>query len=95
LAAAQFLAESDVAGPVNLVGPTAATNADFATALGHALHRPTPFVVPGFAVKLVAGEVAGELLSGSKVVPQVLQDNNFRFRHRTIDEALEWAVNSR
>jgi uncharacterized protein (TIGR01777 family) len=95
LAAAQYVIEHDVRGPVNLVGPSPATNAEFTRAFGHALRRPTPFVVPASALKLAVGEAATELLRGAKVIPKVLQDNGFEFRHHTVGEAMEWAVNSR
>ena len=41
-AAAFLLDRDDVGGPVNLVGPAPVRNADFAQALGRALHRPAP-----------------------------------------------------
>ena len=43
-----FLLGTDtVDGPVNSVGPTPATNADFTNAFGGLLHRPTIMPLPG------------------------------------------------
>ena len=49
--------ESDLAGPVNLVSPNPATNRQLVQALGRALHRPTVFPLPAFAVRTVFGEM--------------------------------------
>jgi uncharacterized protein (TIGR01777 family) len=95
LAAVDLLLDRDIAGPVNLVGPTPVTNAEFTRALGAALRRPTPWVVPGAALRFGAGEAAVELLRGTEIVPKVLRDNDFEFSDPTISEALTWAVASR
>ena len=39
----------ELSGPVNVTGPAPVTNAEFTTALGRTLNRPTALVVPGFA----------------------------------------------
>ncbi|GAA4899276.1 hypothetical protein LX16_0790 [Stackebrandtia albiflava] len=93
--AVQFLIDSEVTGPANLVGPTPATNADLTRAMADAMRRPAPWTVPPFALKLVIGEAAVELLRGGKIDPAVLNDAGFRFRHRTVEEAVNWAVGSR
>lgn len=95
IGAITFLLEnSEVSGPVNLVGPRPVTNAEFTTALGHALHRPTPFVVPGIALKVVFGADAAEelVLSGPRAVPRVLEQAGFEFGHNTVAEALAAAT---
>jgi uncharacterized protein (TIGR01777 family) len=82
-----------LSGPVNLTGPAPVTNAEFTTALGRALHRPTPLIVPGFAVRAALGEFAEEgLLSGQRVIPAVLERESFPFHHNTIGEALRYAT---
>ena len=45
------ISHDEVSGPVNMTGPAPVTNAEFTTALGRAVNRPTPFVVPGFALR--------------------------------------------
>ena len=48
-------------------------NRDFVDALGHVLHRPTIFPLPGFAVKLAFGEMGEEmLLGGQRALPERL-----------------------
>ncbi|ADD43853.1 TIGR01777 family oxidoreductase [Stackebrandtia nassauensis] len=89
LGALGFLLDSKVDGPVNMIAPTPITNAEFTRALGKAVRRPAVFTVPGFALRVAAGEAAQELLSGSKVKPKVLQDNGYEFQHPTIDECLK------
>lgn len=89
LAAVEFLLTSDVAGPANLIAPNPVTNAEFTRAFGRALNRPALFTVPGFALRVAAGEAAQELLSGPKVAPKVLLDNGFTFAHSTIDDCLK------
>jgi uncharacterized protein len=92
--AMRFLLEHDeLAGPVNLAGPEPATNADFTSALAEVLHRPAPFVVPAVVLRRVLGQLAEELvLTGPVVVPAVLQKHGYPFRHLTIREALQAAV---
>lgn len=78
-----------ISGPVNVVAPNPVTNADFTKALGEALHRPTLWPMPEFAVKLAFGEMGESLLLGSqRVVAAKLQASGYKFRHRDIGEAL-------
>lgn len=93
-AIAFLLEHPEVAGPVNMVGPEAVTNAQFTEALGRALNRPTPFPVPSVALRAVLGEAADELaLTGPRAVPAVLTRHDFEFRHPTLAEALAAATN--
>lgn len=69
-------------GPVNLTAPNPVSNTEFTRALGKALRRPAFFPVPGFALKLMFGEMAKEaLLGGAKVIPRKLLDSGYKFRH--------------
>ncbi|GAA4479316.1 TIGR01777 family oxidoreductase [Rhodococcus olei] len=87
------LTSGSLSGPVNATGPSPVTNAALATALGHALHRPTPWVVPGFALRALVGEFADEaVLHGQRALPAALEAAGFTFRHTTIGEALAAAV---
>jgi hypothetical protein len=83
------LGTETLTGPVNLVAPNPATNADFTKALGQALHRPTMFPVPAAAIKIALGEM-GEtmLLNGQRVAPKKLQESGYQFLHPEIGEAL-------
>jgi uncharacterized protein (TIGR01777 family) len=79
-----------VSGPVNLTAPNPATGAQFAKALGAALHRPAVVPVPAFAPKLLLGaELADALLfTGQRVFPRALQRAGYQFRHPQLDTAL-------
>ena len=94
LEAIVHLLDADVAGPVNLVAPSPVTNREFTKALGRALHRPTlPVPVPGFVLKAMLGEFAGEgVLAGQRLEPAVLERSGFRFTHPHVDAALAAAV---
>jgi uncharacterized protein (TIGR01777 family) len=87
------MAESTIAGPVNLTGPAPVTNAEFTAALGRALNRPAPLLLPGFAARVALGELADEgLLTGQRAIPAALEQAGFQFRHNTIGEALDYAT---
>jgi uncharacterized protein (TIGR01777 family) len=84
-----LLGASTVSGPVNLTAPAAVTNREMATAIGHALHRPSFIPAPAFALRLALGEMADAMiLSGQRVVPRVAQNGGFGFRFETIENAL-------
>lgn len=83
-------------GPVNMVAPTGATNADFTTAMGNVLNRPTILPLPAFAVSLLFGEMGEEvLLGGTHATPKKLLDSGFVFSHPTVEEAVRSAVNEK
>jgi uncharacterized protein (TIGR01777 family) len=83
----------EVSGPVNLTGPAPVTNAEFTAALGRTVNRPTPLIVPGFALRTLLGEFADEgLLAGQRAIPMVLERAGFVFHHNTIGEALAFAT---
>jgi uncharacterized protein len=91
----RFALENDeLAGPVNLSGPDPVTNAEFTRALGEAMHRPAPLVVPGFALRLVRGaELVDEMaLIGQRAVPAVLSKYGYPFQHPTLPAALAAAL---
>jgi len=92
VAAVRFLLDEGctVRGPVNLTSPGPVTNAVFTKALGRVLHRPTFLPVPSFGPKLLLGtELAETLLyEGQRVLPDVLQDAGFEFRHTDLEPTL-------
>lgn len=93
--AIRFALEHDeLSGPVNLSGPNPVTNAEFTTAVGEAMHRPTPLVVPGFALRLIRGaELVNEMvLTGQRAVPAVLRKHGYPFQHATLSTALAAAL---
>jgi hypothetical protein len=88
--AIRFLLEHPVAGPVNLAAPAPVTNAVFTKALARVLRRPTFMPIPRFGPSLVIGsELARALLyDGQRVVPDVLLDAGYEFRHTDLETTL-------
>ena len=85
--------ERPLAGPVNVAAPDPRRNADFVKELGRALHRPTFAPFPTAAVKLVFGEMGGEvLLKGQRVESAALAADGFTFQQPSLPEALASAL---
>lgn len=92
VAATLHLLRSEVRGPVNLTAPEPVTNAEFTAELGRALGRPTPWVVPSVALRAALGAFAGEIVTGQRAVPEVLERSGFAFLHADLATALRaWA----
>lgn len=75
-------------GPVNVVGPSAIRQKDFARTLGATLKRPAFLPAPKFAIKLGLGEAAEMLLASQNAAPQALLDAGFTFRWPELQRAL-------
>ncbi|HEY1659763.1 MAG TPA: TIGR01777 family oxidoreductase [Candidatus Sulfotelmatobacter sp.] len=79
-----------IQGPVNMVGPKPARNAEFVQILAAVLSRPAIFPMPAFAAKAVFGEMAEDvLLSSEKVEPGRLVSSGYPFRFRELKTSLE------
>jgi len=76
-----------VNGPVNVSAPHPVTNAEFARALGRAMHRPALLPAPGFAVRIVLGEMADAALGGQRALPGKPLAHGYHFRYPEIDIA--------
>lgn len=87
----RFLLETEsVEGPVNVCAPNPVTNRVFTEALGSALGRPTALWVPGFAVRLMFGQMGEELLLASqRVRPAKLAESGYTWRYPDVADALE------
>jgi uncharacterized protein (TIGR01777 family) len=84
----QFAVESQVRGPLNGAAPNPVTNSDFTRELARALGRPAVFPVPGFALRLLFGEMADVLLDSQRVAPGAPEAAGFRFRFPQLAQAL-------
>lgn len=83
------LANSELAGAVNVVSPNPARNSEFTIALAKTLHRPALFPAPAFALRLALGEMADALLlSSQRVMPSVLTNFGYRFQQPVLAGAL-------
>jgi uncharacterized protein len=83
------IADDRLAGPVNAVAPHAVSNRVFAETLGRVLHRPAVLRTPARALRLVAGELADELILASQLArPARLEEVGFTFAFPTLEDAL-------
>ncbi len=87
-----FLIESDISGPVDMVGPEPVRNAEFVKALGRQLHRPAVAPMPKVALRILFGEFADEgAVMSSRVLPGVLGRGGFTWAHPTLATSLQAA----
>lgn len=86
--AARFLLDGEIAGPVNLTAPVPVTNAEFTAALARALGRPALLRVPAVLLRTALGELSGEVLGSTRVLPARLQQAGFTFSYPAIAGAL-------
>jgi uncharacterized protein (TIGR01777 family) len=88
-----LLMRDDIRGPVNLVAPDAVTNAQFTEVLASVLGRPALALAPAFALKLAFGEMAEwTLLASQRVMPTVLANAGFKYRHPTLEGMLKFEL---
>lgn len=81
-----------LSGAVNVTAPNPVTNAELSKALGRVLHRPAVLPVPGFALKLMYGEMAQVVTAGRRVVPARLLAAGHAFAHPDVEPALRAAL---
>ena len=82
------LTRPGLAGAVNCTSPNPVTNQALSKTLGQALKRPAFLPAPAFMVRLVLGEFASVVLTGQRVLPQVLTQGGFSFAYPDLDQAL-------
>lgn len=85
----QFLAENEIAGPVNATAPQPVRQREFASKLGRAVGRLAIFPGPAFAIRLVLGGFASELLASRKVLPNVATEAGYTFRFPELGAAFD------
>ncbi|GAA1812708.1 TIGR01777 family oxidoreductase [Luedemannella flava] len=91
--AVRFLIDrADLGGAVNVTGPHPDTNAEFTRVLAELLHRPALLTVPSPVFRAALGGFADESLISQRVLPGVLSNAGFAFRHPTLREALRAAL---
>ncbi|MEM8972337.1 MAG: TIGR01777 family oxidoreductase [Pseudomonadota bacterium] len=79
-----------IRGPLNATAPKPVQNSEFARLLGRVLGRPAFLPLPAWPLAMVLGDFAQELLlTGQQVIPDQALAKGFRFRHPTLDRALE------
>jgi uncharacterized protein len=86
------LDEESWSGPFNAAAPDPPTNREFSRALGHALRRPAFAPVPGFAVRVLYGDMAQLVIAGHRVVPSRALEQGYVFRQTDLETALRDAL---
>ena len=79
-------------GAVNGTAPTPMRQKEFAKVLGRVLRRPAFMPTPAFALKLLLGGFATELLSSKRVLPEAAQKHGFEFRYPELEGAIRQAL---
>ena len=83
------LTNESISGPVNASTPLPVTNKLFSKQLAKALGRFAIFPMPGFALKIIAGEMAELLLGGQRVIPDKAVKAGFEFNYPELGQALD------
>ncbi|MDW8290576.1 MAG: TIGR01777 family oxidoreductase [Armatimonadota bacterium] len=83
------LQNESVDGAMNVVASGIVRMREFCQTLGKVLGRPSWLPVPGFALRLVAGELGETLLWSQRVVPKVALQTGYSFRYPQVEEALK------
>ncbi|GAB3617940.1 TIGR01777 family oxidoreductase [Okibacterium endophyticum] len=92
-AALVHLIDSDLEGPVNLVGPHPSTANRLMTHLAYRLHRPFVVPAPGWAIEgLLADAGRDLLLSSQRLVAAKLLASGFQFEHTDVEQAIDAAL---
>jgi len=85
-----LLERPDLHGPFNLCSPNPLAARDFFRTLGKAMGRPSWLPVPGYALRIMFGQMAEELiLSGQRALPKRLLAAGFSFRYPEAEMALQ------
>jgi hypothetical protein len=85
--------QENLNGPVNSVAPNPVTNREFTKTLARVLGRPSFLSVPEFALRILAGEMAEEmLLASTRAVPKKLLDTGYKFRYPGLEGALRYLL---
>ncbi|MEU6675575.1 TIGR01777 family oxidoreductase [Streptomyces sp. NPDC046925] len=93
VAALRHLLDTEsLSGPVNVTAPEPRTNREVTAAMGRVLHRPTLFTAPSPALRVVLGEMAGDVLGSQRVLPTRLLESGFSFAFPGIEESIRAAL---
>jgi uncharacterized protein (TIGR01777 family) len=89
------LIDSKLEGAVNLVGPTPARSVEVTRELARIMTRPHLFGIPAWAIGLIGDAGRELLLASQKIRATTLEKDGFVFEHRTITDALRWAISGK
>jgi len=88
-----LIENENCSGAYNITAPEPATCAQIVKSLAKGLRRPALLTVPSFAMKLLIGEAATELLLCSqKMTATRLVESGFVFEHPDLDSAVKYVL---
>ena len=83
------LENEQVKTPINLCAPTPELNSVFTQKLAHSLTRPAFMHAPAFALRLLLGSMAKEmLLSSQRATPGIASEMGYRVAYPKLEDAL-------
>ncbi|KKK36547.1 multidrug MFS transporter [Mesobacillus campisalis] len=82
------LEQEAISGPVNFTAPHPVQMKTFGKELASVLNKPHWLPVPGFALKMLLGEMSLLVLEGQRVLPEKLLAHGFEFNYPTLHGAL-------
>ena len=84
-----FVDSLETHGIYNVTSPNPVRNAEFGKQIGALLDRPYWFPVPGFALRLILGEMSTLVLDGQNVLPKKLLQDGFSFKYSLHNQAIQ------
>ncbi len=87
--AIEFLIDSEIGGPVNLVAPHETTADEFVKTVSKLAKRPAWLRVPKFLVRLMGEAGEALILADAKVVPSALQEAGYQWKYSNLEEAVK------
>ena len=84
-----FSLYNKIDGAINAVSTNPLRMKEFAFELGKTLNKPSFFKVPEFLLRIVLGEQAKAALSSLRVIPQKLNNQNFKFQFENLSICLK------
>lgn len=90
----QFVLENEVEGVFNGTSPNPVRNRDFCKALGKALGRPSWLPAPGFALRILLGQLAEAILTGQRAVPKRTLEAGYAFKFPDLQAAMDDVIKS-
>ena len=86
--------DSSIRGPLNMVAPEVPTQAELASAIGRAMHRPAIIPAPAIALRLLLWGQADIVLHGRTAKPAKALAAGYEFLYPTVEPALEDVLGS-
>ncbi|CAN5499337.1 TIGR01777 family oxidoreductase [soil metagenome] len=89
-----YFIKNELEGVFNACTQTPVTNKEFNKTIGSVMHRPCLFPVPAFAMKLLLGEFADNVINGQRVIPQQTLEAGYQFKYTDLKTALKSLIST-